>query len=969
MSDSLPQKNIQSGAQDTGSETDPLEGKKITTPGSFTPTKKLEKRGVLGAFTERLPSFGKSSTRLIGKEIGKKYGGENRHLPVKTTPSQEKTVETDQAILKQKEEIIEILSGLLLRRSRFSNDEQELFEKELLEAKKILSNMNSGREGGSTTSFSEDALFLATLRELSKKSFIEKVGDTMKILREKGSLLVQEKIVARKNGGPLRPTWSERTKKIKQPLQNEGKSAPLKSDPQGSSVLTIKETSAKEVIPSSQAKGEVPAPLSQVEVVPLPQQESTQDIKEGGITQVSLPKPPRDPFAMWPSATIYVDQEKNWHFKGPSASSDEPLPQVTWEAVKTTLDPIFSQYLSFLQAGTQLEQAEKITYFSYLVTLKEDIVRALTNKDTQEAVEHAHLLRALLTNATNEWEKKLAEKEKLSTDFKETIRVSERLAHRTNAVEKTLAPETHLTIKQLEKDIIGTEEQLEGLLNRPGFISENIAPEVTDLLSHLKQRNNDYEKILLSLAVNQESIIKEAVAPSPSTAAPTKINQEASVATTPLDTWETTLTHVEGVFAQYLSFMEEGTDTEKAEKVTVFQKLHEVKEALAKGVENKNNTETEMLVEALSGALEEAKKTWGTLVANKTALSKNFKEAIRVSERLANRTNEVEKKLLREELELIKVIEVDIVKTEEQLEKVLGSATYYGGDREKVATKLFTTLQELNQEYESNLSRLEKEVAHREEVGEHHEIVDVSLQGEKVVQPKIEEPKPREVEPTEKVVTSKPQNEQPKSPDANKKQGAVGSVLSAMSVWAKKHRSYLYGPLGVLALAGAVLITTGGKEKVGDPQTKTEGAQAVNKWYNILQKVDQDDSKGARGFLQDLTKLNEQQLITKHISSYVNENNPALWTKVRDMDAYTIVEGKDPIIGLEDDARREISRYIRSLEKMAQTAEAVEQFTEAINGRLYVQNPMRATPQKTIGQLYEEVSRLVSDVARKNPIL
>lgn len=115
-------------------------------------------------------------------------------------------------------------------------------------------------------------------------------------------------------------------------------------------------------------------------------------------------------------------------------------------------------------------------------------------------------------------------------------------------------------------------------------------------------------------------------------------------------------------------------------------------------------------------------------------------------------------------------------------------------------------------------------------------------------------------------------------------------------------------------------------------------------------------------FLNELNKINEESLITKYVSSYVNPNNPSSWASVSDFSAYEIIGGPESVYGLMPDARLEVStllKYLGVIDEATDFAQTVKKYS---NGKFHnYQDYISLNPKLTIHDYYEEIRKRIAD--------
>ena len=116
-------------------------------------------------------------------------------------------------------------------------------------------------------------------------------------------------------------------------------------------------------------------------------------------------------------------------------------------------------------------------------------------------------------------------------------------------------------------------------------------------------------------------------------------------------------------------------------------------------------------------------------------------------------------------------------------------------------------------------------------------------------------------------------------------------------------------------------------------------------------------------FVSDITTLNEEQLITKYVPTYVvNVDNPSLWSSISNFSAYEIINGPEAVYGLTTDRRLEISSLIKNLGTIDETISR-----EKYNGGKYVdyKGYILKNSKLTIHEYYEHVRRIIAQADTK----
>lgn len=111
--------------------------------------------------------------------------------------------------------------------------------------------------------------------------------------------------------------------------------------------------------------------------------------------------------------------------------------------------------------------------------------------------------------------------------------------------------------------------------------------------------------------------------------------------------------------------------------------------------------------------------------------------------------------------------------------------------------------------------------------------------------------------------------------------------------------------------------------------------------------------------------MNEQDLITKYVPSYVNPNNPSSWASVSTFSAYEILNGEEGVYGLMHEARLEISTLLKYLGEIDEAADAAMPVKKYTNSMTNYHDYLSDNPKMTIHEYYEEVRRRIGE-ADKN---
>jgi hypothetical protein len=111
--------------------------------------------------------------------------------------------------------------------------------------------------------------------------------------------------------------------------------------------------------------------------------------------------------------------------------------------------------------------------------------------------------------------------------------------------------------------------------------------------------------------------------------------------------------------------------------------------------------------------------------------------------------------------------------------------------------------------------------------------------------------------------------------------------------------------------------------------------------------------------------MNEKDLITKYIPSYVNTNNPSSWASISAFSAYEILNGKEGVYGLMHDTRFEISTLLKHLGTIDEATDAAMPTKKYSNSMTTYHDYLSDNPTMTIHEYYEEVRRRVAE-ANKN---
>lgn len=111
--------------------------------------------------------------------------------------------------------------------------------------------------------------------------------------------------------------------------------------------------------------------------------------------------------------------------------------------------------------------------------------------------------------------------------------------------------------------------------------------------------------------------------------------------------------------------------------------------------------------------------------------------------------------------------------------------------------------------------------------------------------------------------------------------------------------------------------------------------------------------------------MNEKDLITKYVPSYVNPNNPSSWASVSNFSVYEILNGEEGVYGLMHDARLEISTLIKYLGEIDEATDKAMPIKKFNNSMTTYQDYIADNPKLTLHDYYEEVRRRIAEADKQ----
>ena len=111
--------------------------------------------------------------------------------------------------------------------------------------------------------------------------------------------------------------------------------------------------------------------------------------------------------------------------------------------------------------------------------------------------------------------------------------------------------------------------------------------------------------------------------------------------------------------------------------------------------------------------------------------------------------------------------------------------------------------------------------------------------------------------------------------------------------------------------------------------------------------------------------MNEKDLITKYVPSYVNPNNPSSWASVSNFSVYEILNGEEGVYGLMHDTRLEISTLIKHLGEIDEAADKAMPVKKFTTSSATYQDYITDNPKLTLHDYYEEVRRRIAEADKQ----
>jgi hypothetical protein len=114
-----------------------------------------------------------------------------------------------------------------------------------------------------------------------------------------------------------------------------------------------------------------------------------------------------------------------------------------------------------------------------------------------------------------------------------------------------------------------------------------------------------------------------------------------------------------------------------------------------------------------------------------------------------------------------------------------------------------------------------------------------------------------------------------------------------------------------------------------------------------------------------ISNVNEKDLITEYVPTYVNPNNPSSWASISAFNASEILHGGEGVYGLMRDTRFEISTLLKQLGEIDERVDEAMTEKKFNNSMTTYNEYLSDNPSITIHDYYEEVRRRIAE-ADKN---